>query len=203
MEIYNLLVNQYLLPECLNAVKYPAFWESTDEPSLKNFLDFRLSAGNLKDMKTEHNHYNNELNEISKFYTEVSESGQEVLGWKKAFKASKLYILFWIRIMSTSTTLQPITLVVGMTACLLMSYTPRTILKPFIPLSTSTTLQPVALVVGTTACLLVSYTQWALGTIVLVKDSYSIIEYNLEKKTNAQNKQLISSNTHSKASSWS
>nr|CAG8434536.1 6227_t:CDS:10 [Entrophospora candida] len=125
MEIYNLLVNQYLLPECLNAVKYPAFWESTDEPSLKKFLDFRLSADNLEDMKTENNRYNNELNEISKFYTEVSE------------------------IMSTSTTLQPVALVVGMTACLLMSYT-----------------------------------QWDLGTIVLAKDSYSIIEYNLDKRQN-------------------
>nr|CAG8531564.1 3886_t:CDS:2 [Entrophospora candida] len=72
MEIYNLLVNQYLLPECLNAVKYPVFWKSTDEPSLKEFLDFRLSAGNLEDMKTKHNRYNNELDEISKFYTEVS-----------------------------------------------------------------------------------------------------------------------------------
>src|SRR5688572_20528661 len=117
-------------------------------------------------MKTEYNHYNNKLNEISKFYTEVSKSGQEVLGWKKAFKASKVYILFWIRIMSTSATLQPITLVVGTTTCLLVKYTPRTTLRPFVPLSTSTTLQPIMLVVGTTACLLVSYTQWALGTMV-------------------------------------
>ncbi|CAG8564775.1 16530_t:CDS:10 [Funneliformis caledonium] len=111
----------HLLPECLNAVKYPAFWESTSEPSLKKFLDFRLSAGNLEDMKTEYNRYKKELNEISKFYTEVSEFGQKVQKWKTAFKA------------------------MGTTACLLVKYTPRTTLRPLVQLSTSTTLQPVAL----------------------------------------------------------
>ncbi|CAJ0750784.1 7936_t:CDS:2, partial [Entrophospora sp. SA101] len=54
----------HLLPECLNAAKYP------------------------EDMKTEYDHYKKELNEISKIYTEVSEIGQEVLKWKTAFKAN-------------------------------------------------------------------------------------------------------------------
>ncbi|UZO02113.1 uncharacterized protein OCT59_020607 [Rhizophagus irregularis] len=65
------------------------FWENTDEPSLKNFLDFRLLAGDLEDMQTEYHRYKKELDTIGKFYAEVSEPGQEVLRWKNAFKLSK------------------------------------------------------------------------------------------------------------------
>ncbi|CAG8689651.1 7436_t:CDS:10, partial [Cetraspora pellucida] len=36
-------------------VKYVAFWESTDEPSLNEFLNFRSRAGDLEDEVTEHN----------------------------------------------------------------------------------------------------------------------------------------------------
>ena len=118
----------HLLPECLNAVKYRgktccadvflifyiityhlwyvAFWESIDDPSLKKFLDFRLLAGDLEDKQTEYHRYKQELDTIGKFYAEVSEPGQEVIRWKNAFKASKVYY-FWLRSMSTSTTLQP------------------------------------------------------------------------------------------------
>ncbi|CAB4469619.1 unnamed protein product [Rhizophagus irregularis] len=66
-----------------------SFWENTDEPSLKNFLDFRLLAGDLEDMQTEYHRYKKELDTIGKFYAEVSEPGQEVLRWKNAFKLSK------------------------------------------------------------------------------------------------------------------
>nr|CAG8632375.1 10750_t:CDS:10 [Entrophospora candida] len=135
----------HLLPECLNAVKYPAFWESTSEPSLKKFLDFRLSAGNLEDMKTEYNRYKKELNEISKFYTEVSEFGQKVQKWKTAFKA-----IYSTDHLETLSTIEYINYSTTCGACS-----------------------------GTIAYLLMSYTQWTLGTIVLAKDSYSIIEYNL------------------------
>ncbi|GBC08304.1 hypothetical protein RclHR1_08000001 [Rhizophagus clarus] len=78
-----------LTPECLDAVKYRAFWEDTEEPSLKKFLDFRLLAGDLEDKKIEHTRYSNELNTISKFYAEASEFGQRILNWKKAYNESK------------------------------------------------------------------------------------------------------------------
>ncbi|CAG8604660.1 10813_t:CDS:2, partial [Paraglomus occultum] len=78
----------YLLPKCLDAVKYRDFWESTDEPSLKKFLDFRLSSGDLEDMTVEYARYNKELITIAKYYAETSNVGQRILSWKKAFKAS-------------------------------------------------------------------------------------------------------------------
>ncbi|CAG8481204.1 8244_t:CDS:10 [Diversispora eburnea] len=34
----------------LNSLKYRAFWEKTDQPSLKKFLDFRFSAGDIEKM---------------------------------------------------------------------------------------------------------------------------------------------------------
>ncbi|CAG8525044.1 23365_t:CDS:2 [Racocetra persica] len=123
----------YLLPECLNAVKYRAFWESTDQPSLKKFLDFRLSAGDIEDSRVEYDRYKKELDEISKFYAEASKSGQEVQRWKNAFKASN-----------------------GKDCLSVGELAPRTALRLIIPLSTPTTLQSCALVVGTTACLLES-----------------------------------------------
>ncbi|CAJ0769143.1 1987_t:CDS:10, partial [Entrophospora sp. SA101] len=84
----------HLLPECLNAVKYP------------------------EDMKTEYNRYKKELNEISKFYTEVSEFGQKVQKWKTAFKAMGTTACLLVKYtprttlrplvqLNTSTTLQP------------------------------------------------------------------------------------------------
>ncbi|RUS35574.1 hypothetical protein BC938DRAFT_476522 [Jimgerdemannia flammicorona] len=60
----------HLLPECLDGLQYAvfcllliarfmnnAFWRSTDNTTLKKFLDFRLSAGNLEVEETEHNRY--------------------------------------------------------------------------------------------------------------------------------------------------
>ncbi|CAG8620057.1 1786_t:CDS:10, partial [Paraglomus occultum] len=76
----------HLLPECVVALKYPAFWESTDAPSLKKFLDFRLSAGDLEESKVEYTRYNNELATISRFYAEASAFGQQVSKWKNDFK---------------------------------------------------------------------------------------------------------------------
>ncbi|CAG8796418.1 8690_t:CDS:2, partial [Cetraspora pellucida] len=62
------------------------FWESMDEPTLKKFLDFRLSAGDLEESKIEYARYKNEILTISRFYAEASEFGQQVLKWKNAFK---------------------------------------------------------------------------------------------------------------------
>ncbi|CAG8534834.1 6779_t:CDS:10 [Acaulospora morrowiae] len=81
----------HLLPECFKAVRCPAFWESTDEPSLKNFLYFRLSAGELTDVETEYHIYKQELSEISKFYSEISEIGQEVLSGNDCVSVGELY----------------------------------------------------------------------------------------------------------------
>ena len=71
-----------------------AFWENTKNPTLLNFLNFRLSAGDLGDKKTEYNRYNNELNTISKHYAEMSEMGQKIAKWKGAFKVDIFF--FWI-----------------------------------------------------------------------------------------------------------
>ncbi|CAI2189448.1 18641_t:CDS:2, partial [Funneliformis geosporum] len=51
------------------------FWEETDQPSLKKFLDFRFSAGDIEEMIVEYARYKNELNTISRYYTEASEFG--------------------------------------------------------------------------------------------------------------------------------
>ncbi|CAG8629870.1 7316_t:CDS:10, partial [Ambispora gerdemannii] len=48
-----------------------------DEPSLKKFLDFRLSAGDLEESKVEYAQYNNEITTISRFYAEASAFGQQ------------------------------------------------------------------------------------------------------------------------------
>lgn len=56
--------------------------------SFVNCRDFRHSAGDLEDMKTEYHRYSKELDTIGKFYAEVSKHGREVIKWKNAFKAS-------------------------------------------------------------------------------------------------------------------
>ncbi|RGB37111.1 hypothetical protein C1646_59976 [Rhizophagus diaphanus] len=78
-----------LLPKCLNALKYCAFWESTEKPSLKKFLEFRLKEGNLEGEEEEHLRYKCEINTISKYYTETSEIGQKLLTWNQDFKNDK------------------------------------------------------------------------------------------------------------------
>lgn len=55
-------------------------------------MNFRLSAGDLEDKKTEYNRYNNELNTISKHYAEMSEMGQEIAKWKGAFKVDVFFL---------------------------------------------------------------------------------------------------------------
>ncbi|CAG8580815.1 8338_t:CDS:10, partial [Ambispora leptoticha] len=102
------------------------FWESTDEPSLKKFLDFRLSAGDLEESKVENARYNNEITTISRFYAEASAFGQQVLKWKNHFKE------------------------MGTTVMSVGEFAPRITLRLFVPLSTLTTLQTVVFVVGTT-----------------------------------------------------
>jgi len=146
--------------------EHVAFWESTDEPSLKNFLDFRLSSGDLA-----------ELSEISKFYSEVSEIGQKVLRWKNAFKESKVYYFrLGSRVHQLPYNLRGCSGNDCVSVGELYSTNHLETLSTIEYTDYSTTC---AVVVGTTACLLVSYTQRTLGSMVLAKDSYSIIEYSL------------------------
>jgi hypothetical protein len=77
-------------------VKYVAFWESTDEPSLNEFLNFRSRAGDLEDEVTEHNRYISELNTISKYYNGISEFGNKVIRWKRDFKVLSPTIILYI-----------------------------------------------------------------------------------------------------------
>ncbi|CAG8467995.1 34543_t:CDS:10 [Gigaspora margarita] len=91
-----------LIPECLNALKYRTFWENTEEPTLFDFLNFRLSTGVLDDKRTEYSRYKNELTTISKFYAEASEFGQNIIKWKNSCKS-----------LSAPTTLQPVMLAMG------------------------------------------------------------------------------------------
>ncbi|PKY13044.1 hypothetical protein RhiirB3_424778 [Rhizophagus irregularis] len=78
----------YLSPECINALKYPAFWRNRDDPSLKKFLDFRRCMGDLKDPEMEHSRYNLELNTITSYYDGTTEIGKKARKWKEEFKAS-------------------------------------------------------------------------------------------------------------------
>ncbi|CAG8684958.1 318_t:CDS:10 [Funneliformis caledonium] len=110
-----------LTPQCLNAMNYRDFWERTEEPSLKKFLDFRLRSGYLSDMKTEHNRYYNELKTLSAHYAKVSEVGEKVQKWISAFKARLNFILNYsllrpIRLSCLTNYLTNCLLVMGKTA---------------------------------------------------------------------------------------
>ncbi|RUP11978.1 hypothetical protein BC936DRAFT_139896 [Jimgerdemannia flammicorona] len=83
-----------LLPQCLDILQCRAFWESEEKPTLRKFLEFRLSAGDLKEKATEYSRYKDELNTISRYYAEASEFGQKVVELKRLFKASLL--VYWI-----------------------------------------------------------------------------------------------------------
>ncbi|RUS29057.1 hypothetical protein BC938DRAFT_481112 [Jimgerdemannia flammicorona] len=91
----------FLIACCINsAIGCIDFWKSTDDPTLKKFLDFRLSAGNLEDEETEHNRYKAELSRISRYYTESSEFGQKLRGGglklsRQDSKNSKTIQSFW------------------------------------------------------------------------------------------------------------
>ncbi|CAB4419588.1 unnamed protein product [Rhizophagus irregularis] len=88
----------YLSPECINALKYPAFWRNRDDPSLKKFLDFRRCMGDLKDPEMEHSRYNLELNTITSYYDGTTEIGKKARKWKEEFKDDKKsnsVKLFW------------------------------------------------------------------------------------------------------------
>ncbi|CAG8834526.1 11008_t:CDS:2, partial [Racocetra persica] len=81
------------------------FWENTENPSLKNFLDFRSKEGNLEDEETEHLRYKCELNTIRKYYSETSEMGQKILRWMQDFKVRKGCVLVGEHIINGSATL--------------------------------------------------------------------------------------------------
>ncbi|RUP49921.1 hypothetical protein BC936DRAFT_140975 [Jimgerdemannia flammicorona] len=95
----------HFFPKCLEALEFPGcwfkfpslkytdFWESVDEPSLRKFLDFRLSAGDLKDEATEYHRYITELATIKKYYTEASEMGGNILKWMNLFKVNVQFLL--------------------------------------------------------------------------------------------------------------
>ncbi|CAG8619334.1 9296_t:CDS:10 [Dentiscutata erythropus] len=78
----------YLLPNCIDDLKYSDFWKNTEEPSLNKFLSFRLHQNNLEESEVEHRRYKDELKSISNYYDEESEIGKKVLIWKQKFKAS-------------------------------------------------------------------------------------------------------------------
>ncbi|CAG8483342.1 5346_t:CDS:2 [Ambispora leptoticha] len=79
----------YLLPNCIDDLKYSDFWKDTEEPSLNKFLNFRLRQSNLEDSEVEHRRYKDELKSIRKYYDEESEIG------KKRDKNSAEVKLFW------------------------------------------------------------------------------------------------------------
>ena|SRR2546421_11473217 len=68
--------------------EYIAFWQNTNTPSLKNFLDFRHNMGDLEDPETEHRRYVLELNNIIAYYDETTEIGKKVQKWKEDFQVS-------------------------------------------------------------------------------------------------------------------
>ncbi|CAG8593431.1 13445_t:CDS:10, partial [Ambispora gerdemannii] len=67
----------YLLPNCIDDLKYSDFWKDTEEPSLNKFLNFRLRQSNLEDSEVEHRRYKDELKSIRKYYDEESEIGKK------------------------------------------------------------------------------------------------------------------------------
>ncbi|CAG8642023.1 1873_t:CDS:2, partial [Paraglomus brasilianum] len=79
----------HLSAECLEDLRYVAFWEQSEEPSLKSFLNFRLHAQDLEDKATEHNRYKNKLKAIKKYYDKTSDVRQ------KNDKKSKQTNHFW------------------------------------------------------------------------------------------------------------
>ncbi|CAG8628787.1 3386_t:CDS:2, partial [Funneliformis mosseae] len=69
---YNNVCVTCLLQKCV------ALWESTDEPSLKAFLEFRLKTNDLKDKDTEHRRYKIELEIIKHHHDKNSEIGAKL-----------------------------------------------------------------------------------------------------------------------------
>ncbi|CAI2194859.1 4547_t:CDS:2, partial [Funneliformis geosporum] len=57
-------LQMHLSTVCLNSLKTHDFWESTNDPSLEKFLEFRFQKGVLKDKKSEYQHYKSELDTI-------------------------------------------------------------------------------------------------------------------------------------------
>ena len=67
------------------------FWKNTENSTLLTFLNFWLFTSDLRNKKTEYNYYNNKLNTIGKYYTEIFEIKQKIANWKSAFKVSILF----------------------------------------------------------------------------------------------------------------
>ncbi|CAG8485652.1 1505_t:CDS:10 [Paraglomus occultum] len=88
--IHNPIPQMQLSPECRNSINFSDFWASVDEPSLRKFLDFRLSAGDLNDESEEHHRYISELKTIKKYYAEASEMGRNISKWINRFKSASL-----------------------------------------------------------------------------------------------------------------
>ncbi|CAG8459883.1 1616_t:CDS:2, partial [Acaulospora colombiana] len=82
--------------------KCVAFWESTDEPSLKGFLEFRLRTNDSEDKDTEHRRYKVELEIIKHHHCGNSELGAKVTSWLKQFKASVLVLFDWFDMYDTN-----------------------------------------------------------------------------------------------------
>ncbi|CAG8444439.1 8109_t:CDS:2, partial [Scutellospora calospora] len=76
-----LFSQMYLPPECVNTMKYPAFWQNTKNPSLKNFLEFRLQIGRALEWKEDF-----KARILILFIWAVSEKGymfQQTILWKE------------------------------------------------------------------------------------------------------------------------
>ncbi|PKK62681.1 hypothetical protein RhiirC2_855502 [Rhizophagus irregularis] len=87
-----------LFPECFDYLRYRAFWEQSEKPSLKSFLDFRLQEGDLEREETEHSRYKGELNTILNYHAKAPEIREEVQQMLRNFqdeKKSKEVNCFW------------------------------------------------------------------------------------------------------------
>ncbi|CAG8515579.1 10438_t:CDS:2 [Paraglomus occultum] len=90
--------------ECLDSLKFRAFWEKETRPSIMRFLTYRLLSSELEDEETEHSCYSSELHKISLHYPDAnSDIGRKVAKLKRTFKASVLIIRTIPKIMLCST----------------------------------------------------------------------------------------------------
>ncbi|CAB4382634.1 unnamed protein product [Rhizophagus irregularis] len=81
-----------LFPECFDYLRYRAFWEQSEKPSLKSFLDFRLQEGDLEREETEHSRYKGELNTILNYHAKAPEIREEVQQMLRNFQVNIFYL---------------------------------------------------------------------------------------------------------------
>ncbi|CAG8761106.1 21871_t:CDS:2, partial [Cetraspora pellucida] len=83
----------------LSLVKYIAFWEKSEKPSLKSFLDFRLQEGDLEREEMEYSQYRNELNTILNYHAEAPETREEMQqllrNFQYLYSPTTLLVMCW------------------------------------------------------------------------------------------------------------